>query len=98
MSRVYDFGLGGQFPDSSTKFLLYPNNPIICRIIGIASFCAGYYWDSARSAVVYGFPPFLFRILYRVGRSPVARRLAPVPIMLSPVATVARKLMAGATR
>jgi hypothetical protein len=25
MSRVYDFGLGGQIPDSSTKFLLYPN-------------------------------------------------------------------------
>jgi hypothetical protein len=26
MSRVYDFGLGGQFPDSSTKFLLSPND------------------------------------------------------------------------
>ena len=22
MSRVYDFGLGGQFPDSSTKFFI----------------------------------------------------------------------------
>src|SRR5664279_5491422 len=46
MSRVYDFGLGGQFPDSSTKFLLYPNNPIFCRIIGIACFWTRHFWDS----------------------------------------------------
>jgi hypothetical protein len=29
MSRVYDFGLGGQFPDSSTKFLLHPNGALL---------------------------------------------------------------------
>ena len=29
MSRVYDFGLGGQFPDSSTKILLYPNGALL---------------------------------------------------------------------
>jgi hypothetical protein len=43
MSWVYDFGLGGQFPDSSTKLLLYPNNPVLGWIVGIRCFRAWYY-------------------------------------------------------
>ncbi len=38
MSRVYDFGLGGQIPDSSTKFVLYPNKGSKATLIGKGQF------------------------------------------------------------
>jgi len=34
MSRVYDFGLGGQIPDSSTKILLSPNKELKVSLFG----------------------------------------------------------------
>ena len=48
MSRVYDFGLGGQIPDSSTNFMLHPNgralypigrSPMVCEISGGIGAC-----------------------------------------------------------
>jgi hypothetical protein len=44
MSRVYDFGLGGQFPDSSTKFPNFcsiPVSPEIGDLLGSAHEIAG---------------------------------------------------------
>ncbi len=36
MSWVYDFGLGGQFPDSSTNFLLSPKKWLKATLLGKA--------------------------------------------------------------
>ena len=47
MSRVCDFGLGGQFPDSSTKILLSPKKGSNPTLIGRGHSRAPTYWERA---------------------------------------------------